>query len=79
MWRKYAQKMKCMCLRWVNLARLLLPIVTNTLVWVFSFAYLREAQSKDNDLCFIKDWLNSSAVPGEGALFSYSPAASGFV
>ena len=46
--------------------------------WGFSLADLREAQSRDIDLCFIIDWLNSSAVPGEAALFSASPAAKSF-
>ena len=46
--------------------------------WGFSLADLREAHSRDNDLCFIIDWLNSSAVPGEMALFSASQAAKSF-
>ena len=46
--------------------------------WGFSLADLREAQSKDNALCFIIDWLNSSAVPKESAMFSYSPGAKSF-
>lgn len=46
--------------------------------WGFSLEDLREAQGKDDELCFILDWLNNSVTPGEGELFIASPAAKSY-
>ena len=46
--------------------------------WGFSLEDLREAQAKGQDLQFILEWLQSSAMPRQGDLFIANPAAKAY-
>ena len=46
--------------------------------WGFHLQTLEKPRVRTMTYAFIIDWLNSSAIPGEAALFSASPAAKSF-